>query len=289
MASNQVSVKTEDLHPFVLSRISDVVREEGLTEGYEMEIQRDGKIGDVLRIVLRGPRNGIPVTTSLIVKIPPSSTESTNLSSIALFTAEVRAYEHLLKMFVQFQRDKGVSAADGFYNISKCHSIACDSENQRYVLIMEDLVEKGYTTRSPFAPVDMAHARLVAKELGRFHGVSLAIGDQRPDLLEPYALHENILLADLEGKPAVRQFFEKSLRAAIDMLEEQDEELKRKLETASENFMLHMRNCLHSKLDEPMRVIGHGDLWNNNVMFQHVSSISYFIIFLKIYFCFNLF
>lgn len=279
MASSPVPTETTSddivLDPCLLARIYDVAREEGLTEGYEIEKSRGAAVGDVLRVVLRGPRNGLPASKSLIIKIPPPNDKATNLSSIALFSAEVRAYEHLLKMFVRFQRDKGVLAADGFYNISKCHSIACNNETQRYLLIMEDLLDNGYTMMNRTAPVDIAHARLVARELGRFHGVSLAISDQRPDLFEPYAQHENILLGDLERKPLVRQYFEHTLRGAIELLEdENDVQLKQKLEAAAKNFMQHMRRCLHSKLDEPMRVIGHGDLWNNNIMFQHDVSTS---------------
>lgn len=260
-----------ELEPFVIARLYDIAREEGLTEGYKTETSRgSGAVADVVRVVLRGPRNGIPASKSLIVKNPPPSDKATHLNSIALFTAEVRAYEHLLKMFVHFQRAKGVSVADGFYNIPRCHSIACNSETQRYVLIMEDLGQQGYVVTDHAAPVTIAHARLVAKELGRFHGISLAISDQRPDLFEPYAKHENLLLADIERKPAIRQSFENALRGAIGVLEEQDAQLKLKVERALQNFMQHMRTCLHSKLDEPMRVIGHGDLWNNHLMFQHV-------------------
>lgn len=267
---------TEDIvfDPFVTARIYDFAREDGLNEGYEIEKSRGAAIGDVVRVVLRGPRNGIPASKSIILKKPPPDEKATNFSSIALFSAEVRAYEHLLKMFVRFQRDKAVPTTEGFYNISKCYSIACNAETQRYLLIMEDLLENGYTMMDRLAPVTIAHARLVARELGRFHGVSLAISDQRPDLFEPYAQHENLLLADLERKPSIRQFFENSLRGAIDLLDdERDEHLKLKLETAAQNFMQHMRRCLHSKLDEPMRVIGHGNLWTSNIMFQHVSSV----------------
>lgn len=259
------------LEPFVNARLNDIAREEGLTEGFALEVSRGAACGDILRVVMRGPRNRRPASKSLIVKIPPQDEWATHLNSISLFSAEVRAYEHLLTTFVQFQRDKGISPADGFYNVSKCYSIACDNDRGRYVLIMEDLRDSGYTMLDQLAPVDIAHGRLVARELGRFHGVSMALSDQRPDVFEPYAQHGNIFLRDLEKRSGVREMYETALREAVDVLEDQDKALKRKLQSVSQNFMAHMRACLHSKLDEPMRVIAHGDFWNNNIMFKHVS------------------
>lgn len=171
--------------------------------------------------------------------------------------------------FAAFEREKSVAPADAF-RAPRCLATRCDAAAEQYAIVLEDLRFGGWQLCDKFRAVDEAHGRCVAEALARFHAVSVALRDQRPALFDELACMENGFLRHVEEKTdETRAFFGVAWKRAMEALGAEDEQLRRKFWAATEDFVPIVQRCLRYAPAEARRVIGHGDFWNNNMMFEY--------------------
>lgn len=271
---------TLPIESFVVDLLCDVARAEGFADctltATAGSKHGDGFLSAVVRVLITGQRHGAAQSLSVIVKVPPTDPKfREEFNSASSFRSEAHFYDRVAPTLAAFERERGLPAADAF-QLPRCLATRIDDAAQQFAIVLEDLRFGGWRLRDKFAAVDEPHARRVAEGLARYHGVSMALRDQRPEVFAEFARMENGFLTHVEASPAdTRAFFQVAWQRGAGTLDDvADAQLMRKFEAATEDFVAIVQRSLRSAVDEPRRVIGHGDFWNNNLMFSY-DEVSY--------------
>lgn len=260
---------------YLQTLLEQVATKEGFVD-YKIATQPGSNFGDgfqgiMLGVVISGERNGIEDRLVLICKIPPLN-EIRRKTCAPSFQREIKAYDEYLPEMVEFQREKGVTDSEGFFSFPKCYGTYSNDETLEYALILEDLRESGYRMWDKFKQIDFKHVRLATKEIGKFHAMSYAFREQKPELFEKFTKVGMSMYRTISDYGTVDSMFHKVFDRAIDALRPEDTEEKRKMTYLRNNFLEKMRVSSSSEKAEPYAVLCHGDCWNNNMMFQYSSA-----------------
>lgn len=186
-----------------------------------------------------------------------------------LFAREMFVYEKLLPAYRKFQQSKGLTDAEAFNAYPKYYIGVADEENGHFVIIMEDLREKQYTMWPKKEPVPLDHARLVLEQLGKLHGVSMALREQQPNIFKEFTKMNDLFTSICRnGLGMFHAAYDMAMDAVV------DDEHKAMLEHLKENTVQIMSDVVDIARAEPFCVVTHGDCWNNNQMFCYQSDVS---------------
>lgn len=272
----------------ITNRLHKIAKSEGFSD-YKIETKAGSNHGDnflgvMTSVTLTGTRglNGKSRAEELhlIIKLPPSNeTRQKNFKTDLVFDREVYMYSKVLPAFVRFQQEKGLSEADSFLSFPKVYSCEEDFENNTYILIMEDLRPKNYQMWPKEKTVPLNHELLVMKELGKLHGISFAMKDQRPNEFDEFkGMKDTFSELVLHGK--MRSFMNKSIERAANVLK--NPEHKKLMLNFRKTYVETIDDFLAGPLSKEFGVINHGDCWNNNFLYQYsddnVSDINFLII-----------
>lgn len=272
----------------ITNRLHKIAKSEGFSD-YKIETKAGSNHGDnflgvMTSVTLTGTRglNGKSRAEELhlIIKLPPSNeTRQKNFKTDLVFDREVYMYSKVLPAFVRFQQEKGLSEADSFLSFPKVYSCEEDFENNTYILIMEDLRPKNYQMWPKEKTVPLNHELLVMKELGKLHGISFAMKDQRPNEFDEFkGIKDTLSEMVLHGK--MRSFMNKSIERAANVLK--NPEHKKLMLNFRKTYVETIDDFLAGPLSKEYGVINHGDCWNNNFLYQYsddnVSDINFLII-----------
>lgn len=262
----------------VAAHLNEVAQKEGLTdisfEARQGSNHGDNFLGEIISVTLKGMRTicGIKVVDKLdlVCKISPSNTERRIFfETDAIFAREAFVYNELLPTFVEFQRQKGLSAKESFLSFPKCHLAIIDTENAEHIIIMDDIKVKGFSMWPKSEASRLDHCRLVIDALAKLHAVSFALKDQRPEVFQKFKL-----LNDLQ-----RSIFNKSVKmfrevydAVLRLLHDGNQKMI--IEDFKENILLYFNNCISEDTYDRCSVVTHGDCWTNNVLFKYNNVVS---------------
>lgn len=262
--------------PIFLQRLLDQIAvREGFAHGYTITTMSGSSIGDgfqavMLRTSISGRRHNVAAQRlALICKVPPAAEFRRNLAA-PFFQQEVFAYETLLPTLETWQKSKNIDAADGFYAFPRCFGTFSDDQSKNYAIVLEDLCARGARMWNKFDSIDYAHVRLVMSELGKYHALSFALRDQRPELLREYAARESGMMHVYKDFKPGHEFYLRAFDKAIGVLTTTEDELVRiKLVKLRDNYRDVMARVTSGQQAEPFSVVNHGDCWNNNMMFVY--------------------
>lgn len=176
----------------------------------------------------------------------------------------------VLPYFRLFQESRHIVVdADGFCEYPKCYkSITIEPE----CLFLEDMEVEGFRMMQ-FGKdeVTFEHARLVMQILARFHSTSLALKHNCRGRFEEIASKLNDAFLRKSGVSKLRNFYNFSAKVVIDTVTaEEDVHILRRLLVLYERDQYDIAvDCVDSAAAEPYSVIGHGDCWANNILYQH--------------------
>ena len=276
--TNQVEQQNEQdemsLPPFVLKVLDEIAISEGFLPGYEFELlpgsnHGDGFVAIMVRVVISGKKNKkfkiIDDKLKLICKVPPTNeVRRKQFGSLQLFEREVFMYNVMLPYFVKYQLEKGIKPDEGFFSLAKCYYACYDEAKDESVVILEDLLERGFQLPNKFKPVSYAEIRKLMITLGRFHAISLALKEQQPEQFEKFKVKDtNEIITTDKHQP----IFEMLCDEAMDTLEEHESFKREKIKKLKPNISKVMYSCIQNDEIEPYAVVNHGDCWINNIMF----------------------
>lgn len=233
----------------------------------------DGFLGDLLRFKINGNQNNTLSSLSLICKMPtPNPLRRAEYNTDITFGCEIYLYGYLLPYLIEFQKENGVSEADGFYSFPKCYATVFDEKpNGDHAIVMEDLMSSNYYMWDKFKTIDYEHVKLVMEELGKFHALSFAIRDKNPEKLnEIRSKGINKFHKTMYGSEDAMEFYNINIKKAIDALEPHETELIEKLR--SNDIHEVVEQVFSNTTPEPFGVLVHGDVWNNNIMYKKGDS-----------------
>lgn len=239
----------------------------------------DGFVATMISLKISGNRKGDDTvvradTLNLICKtLPESQARRDLLDGPLIFERECYMYTTVLPMFKKFQQEKGLTdAANDFHQFPNCYYACSNKAANEHVIIMDDLRAAGYELWDKLTPMKLENVKLLWTALGRFHGLSFALRDQRPEVFaEIPAKIPDLMTIFLDDVPAFEKIFSDCLAQAIQLLTEdgQHADELRYLESVTGTWTDAIRMCTRQDVAGRFNVIGHGDCWNNNMMFRN--------------------
>lgn len=278
-ATSQIVIPTAKLAeinvtPYMRSCLDKVAVAEGFVN-YEINVIHgsgvgDGFVGLVFRAIIQ--ENESDKKLIVVVKTPPENqARRMSFGSMELFEREILIYSKVLPAFVDFQRMMNVKPELGFFEFPKCFFAEYNQELDDAIIIMEDLKENGYKMWDKFKPTNFEHARLIFAALGRLHAVSFAMKELQPESFEPLkALGD--ALAPKMAEENFKMMLHGMIDRAISTLDENDTRRRNRVLRLKEDLPTMMMELTSGAKAEPFAVLGHGDCWSNNFMYQYKVS-----------------
>jgi hypothetical protein len=220
----------------------------------------DNYMGVVYRIAITSKRGD---KLNLIVKLPPQNQVRREQFFVKdCFLREIEFYHDIFPMYIKFQEEKGIDVVtEGFSKIPRVYATL--KEEPYEGLFFEDLKILGFELYDRLKDVTLEHAQLLMKSLGKFHAISFAIKDQKPELMKKYAALEDFFLANEHKKEMnpVKLWFDSLKTQALQAIKElDDKELSFKFENFIQDDMISMlRKGVAKEPAEPYAILNHGD------------------------------
>lgn len=230
----------------------------------------DNFLGVMTSVILCGQKNGQSAKLHLLCKLAPDNEHRRKAFKTALvFQRESFAYTDILPTFLAFQREKGVDDRNCFDSYPKCYEAIANEDNGEFVVIMGDLREEGFTMLPKQEPILLEHALLTMEQLGRFHGISFALKQQRPDVFEKYTQ-----LNDLFGLIFESVTLATALEKAVERAENavRDESNLNILRNLKAQWREVFADCLDGR-NSKFAIVTHGDAWNNNMLYKYNEQV----------------
>ncbi|EDV93452.1 uncharacterized protein LOC6563556 [Drosophila grimshawi] len=198
-------------------------------------------------------------TYSYILKVQINDEIDEN-SAFNMFPRELEVYGKYLPAFELLYEKAGLSVtfSPRSYRFNK--TIAAD------YLLMDNLQSDGFKMMDRTNCLDLEHTKSVLKKLAQWHAASL----RYKELNGPYPVTYNDGNINDRTRDIFISIFEPNNRAFERVVDEYNgvEEYRHKLDAILENFVDIIIE--DGRVDEQeFNVLNHGDLWTNNVMFQH--------------------
>uniref|UniRef100_W8BJ95 CHK kinase-like domain-containing protein n=1 Tax=Ceratitis capitata TaxID=7213 RepID=W8BJ95_CERCA len=197
---------------------------------------------------------------STFVKCLPVRKGLDFLEELKVFGKEKKTFLDILPKLCLFQ-EPDAPFAGRLYHFMK-RPVNC--------LALEDLNTRGYRMAAQEVGFDEKHSRLVMKRIGQFHAISMHLAKKDPNIQKEY---RDGLLARHALKPDgfPYAFFSGNANALLQLISKWPDysKIADKLRAYIKNIV---DNLVRSQIPQPqdlVRVLNHGDLWFNNVLFKY--------------------
>lgn len=232
--------------------------------------KRENFVATIVEVNIKGQvGDGGEKELRLICKLEDKARRG-NYHSTLCFEREVYVYNKIFPLFESFQIERNISLGDGFYHYPKCYLAVADADKDRYVIIMENVETAGYQLLNIREAIDFDTSSILLATLGRLHGLSFALQDQKPDLFqELLALPENFIkIMD----PGLVKLIAMTIDEVMDNLTREDEiNFFRKLKN---DFPAMIKHLLAQSDAGQFKVLIHGDCWTNNFCVRSDSNVN---------------
>ncbi|EDV31512.1 uncharacterized protein Dana_GF15396 [Drosophila ananassae] len=137
-------------------------------------------------------------------------------------------------------------------------------------MVFEDLGHLGYVMASRELGLDEEHCRLVMERLGEFHATSMALAELDPHIFEAYS--DGMLSPQglAKGDGLLMSFFSGNGQELLNLVNTWPgfERIAGKIAKYLQNHRANLERS-QAPQDKEIRVLNHGDLWVNNMMFKY--------------------
>lgn len=177
-----------------------------------------------------------------------------DLNSSIFFKREVLFYNELMPLLIKFQDEKNLEKKYQFSSYSICYGATADDDRKHYVVIMEDIRVKGFEMRNRAEITPIENIRLVMSELGKFHGLSIAMKDQRPEQLKIFERASDIygIVCDQLMHTTFYKHFDCSIKS---LKNPNHQNIMRDIKN---HYSSYVNNCINSKTSDKFLVLSHG-------------------------------
>uniref|UniRef100_A0A182J6L5 CHK domain-containing protein n=1 Tax=Anopheles atroparvus TaxID=41427 RepID=A0A182J6L5_ANOAO len=238
-------------------------------------------LSDVYRVAVRFTGDGI--TSDRAIAVAPDGKHTVSLIVKSLpgtgrrgaIIDDLHAYEKEVIMF----RDVVPKLTEMVKKTFFAGRLYYATNQPDRAIVFEDLKTYGYANSSRHNGFDFDQCALVMEKLGRFHAATMRFAEQQPELLRKQ-FYFGILNPDTARSSAgiIGSIFEKGLEKLISVAKTQwegfDPTIVAKLERLVPVYVARLRACLQQDVesDGGFRVLNHGDLWSNNLLFRNRTT-----------------
>lgn len=226
----------------------------------------DNYISDVFRVSVQfrpSAKKQETQRTSLIVKSMPAA------GFRKAIIEELAVYEKEREMFLEVIPELSRIANDEFF-AATCYYATRAPER---TIVFSDLKSSGYVMANRHAGLDFEHCALIMRKIGKFHAASIPYAARNLEKMDKFFNFSMINTTLEENSGFVGGIFENGLRTLITVAEESwtdfDPKILTKLKQLLPVYIAKLEACLGQKFDDGFKVINHGDLWCNNMLFKY--------------------
>lgn len=225
----------------------------------------DGFIGDVIFVQVSSPGKDY----NLVLKCAKQNEGlQSNPRMKLIFINEIFVYKTVLPAFIKFQKSHNLKNI--FDSVPKCFG-----SYKNDVVVLEDMKKIGYELWPKTKPLNRKHVEFVVREYGKLHAVSVALEIQQEETFRG-------LVEDLERNVKSVWYSEVMKSLLVKSLERSGELLKNKVPENDIQKFLNLKKqigVINSELedDNRLKVICHGDCWNNNFMYKYEVKLVLFL------------
>lgn len=204
---------------------------------------------------------------SIICKFLPDNQElNAKYGSYELFRREVFVYQKVLPQLEKIQLENGLNFRDdkGFWSFAKCYHSKFDEDfPEKAFILMEDLAEENFVMKPTLTLYDFEHTQKLFIELGKFHAISFALKEKKPEVFEEFKTMED-LMCNLMTTETMKNLAPRNIQLASELFSENI--VKEKILSYKTDLWDQMRKVVAGSNAEPFGVVCHGDCWINNIM-----------------------
>lgn len=242
-----------------IQELFDQIANENGFKDYSMQIKSgseagDGFASDIFSVTIA--ENNSERKLHLVCKqAPTNEIRREEFFSDLAFSREIEFYNKIMPTFAKFQEEKKLHKDDQFLAYPKCYATTNGKENEPYVIVLEDLRPEEFKLWDKTKTAAFENVQLVMREIGKFHGISIAMKDQRPEEFAEFEQITDITKICIK-KDAIGGMFEASFERAIASLT--NENHKNILREIKNNLSLYLEHSLSEK--SRFAVMSHGIL-----------------------------
>lgn len=261
--------------PNYIHELLNKVAQENAFKNFTLEIDQgsnpgDGFGGEILSVAILERESDKKL--DLVCKIAPfSRNRRIEMCSSIFFKNEALWYDRLMPILEKFQTEKNLSPADQFRCSPKCYATLIDDENERYVIILEDLRPSKFRMWDKVKLAPIENLRMTLRELGKLHGLSYAFKDQRPTEFEEFKQPQNGRLKMMDSE-RVKQMTADNIGATMNSLKK--DEHKNIARYLAKNMYRCLNEFQESGATRGFGTLCHGDCWNNNIMYRFNEQVN---------------
>lgn len=215
---------------YVNELFAKIARENGFKK-FSVESESGSKPGDgftseILRVKIS--EESSPKRLEMMCKMAPTNENvRKEFSTDSVFKQEAIFYQKFMPMLAKFQEEKRLPKCDQFQAYPKCYGVLLDDEYGRYIIALEDLrpLEFVMWDKTKLPPIE--NVRLTMRELGKYHGLSIALNDQRPVEFAEFKNLDNMLKLIIKSKNMADMFSGSYTRAAESLKQEDHKQIVR--------------------------------------------------------------
>lgn len=288
-SKNDSLVLTQEVQAHVEKLIKELAITNHTIDISAGSLRGDNYLGVIAKATVHGKdKSGENKVLHLIVKSAPKNEVYRTLTPIrCAFDREIYMYSKVFPEFAKLQKERGILKP--FQSFAKFYKSTMEDMNE--AVIMEDMKQLGFEMRERQEPLNYNHTLLVIKEYGRYHALSYALRDQKPEVFqEIFDNTQEMFFSNYNQTEIAEKSAKNDHERALKSLDPvKDKIAYDKFNKFQEHMEELVKNALESESAGKYGVVGHGDSWLNNMLFKYDVSFSLSFSFCKKYTSFQLF
>lgn len=211
----------------------------------------------LLRAKVHYTKDGTNVEKSLIIKTATSDPEmAKNIKQYGIYQREILMYDQILPQFHKLLESIGDS--------EQLFSPAICVDAKTSTIIFEDLKTLGFTLADRLTGVDEQHMDLVLRKIAKYHACSMVLYETGSEDFHQFCE------PPFTDDETSQLYFNGMCKAFLDQIRTWSgyEEYVKKLEKV-QTWLPKELIKVYCETKHPIRVLAHGDLWVNNMMFKY--------------------
>ncbi|KAF5302539.1 hypothetical protein FQR65_LT00911 [Abscondita terminalis] len=224
-------------------------------------------LGQILKITAKIDNNE---NLNVIAKIPPASNIYRDLFSLRIaFEREIYMYKEVIPEFKKIQQENKIK--DVFEPFVNCLETSLDE--RREIIVLQNMNLRGYRTLNQNQAVDYEHASLAMKTLGKYHALSFALREQKPELFKKLGNNTKEIFFISTIRPLYVQVTQNLGDQILNYLPK-NSEVFRKFQSFIKDPNFVIDKIMNPELAGVYSVIGHGDFQSKNLMFSYENKLN---------------
>lgn len=211
----------------------------------------------IVRAYVKYIKNGTTIGKSLIIKTVLSDPEMAQLvKDTGIYDKEAIMYHRILPKYHKLLESVG--------DTEKLFSPAISVDIDHSTIIFEDLKPKGFCLGNRLKGLDQKHVDLVIKKIAKFHACSMVLKERNEEDFSEFK--EGMIRDDA----TTRTYFTTMMKTFTEEIKSLDDldKYSAKLSIIAD-LIVEQGKEMFEESKFPIKVLIHGDLWVNNMMFKY--------------------